>query len=206
MADGSQDYWNRHATNYERSMAVLGGPIPRMVWLAADAARGVERVLEVAAGTGLVTVAVARSAREVLATDYAPEMVAVLRRRVREASLTNVRCERADIYALAFEHGSFDAIVAANVLHLLPDLPRALEVFRAQLKPGGRLIVPTFCHDETALSWLVSRILALTAFPSERRFSFATLLAALESGGLEVKRKELISGPIPVGYVDGVFR
>ena len=206
MADGSQDYWNRHATNYERSMAVLGGPIPRMVWLAAEAARGVERVLEVAAGTGLVTVAVARSAREVLATDYAPEMVAVLRKRVRDAAHTNVRCEVADIYALAFEPASFDAIVAANVLHLLPDLPRALEVFRGQLKPGGRLIVPTFCHDETAASWLVSRILSLTGFPSKRRFRFATLLAALEGSGLEVTQRELIPGPIPIGYVDGVFR
>ena len=206
MVNDGRDYWNRHARNYDRSMALLGGPIPLMLALVEEAVSSLGRVLEVAAGTGLVTVAVARKARQVVATDYAPEMVAALERRVRKANLVNVRCEQADIYALAFEPAGFDAIVAANVLHLVPDLPGAIEAFRRQLKPGGRLVVPTFCHDETALSWAVSRVLALTQFPGQRRFRLATLHAALESAGMEVTRTQLIPGPIPIGYVEGLFR
>jgi hypothetical protein len=62
--DGTgRDYWDRHARNYDRSMAIFGGPIPRMVDLAADAVRGSARVLEVAAGTGLVTASRARRGR-----------------------------------------------------------------------------------------------------------------------------------------------
>lgn len=49
-------------------------------------------------------------------------MVAALEQRVRDAGLMNVRCEQADLYALRFEDGAFDAVVAANVLHLVPDL------------------------------------------------------------------------------------
>lgn len=205
MPDEARDYWNRHARVYDRSMAVLGKPLPRLLELAAEAVRGLGRVLEVAAGSGLVTAAIANAAREVTATDYASEMVAVLEGRVRQAGLTNVRCERADIYALPFAPGSFDAIVAANVLHLVPDLPGALEALRQQLTPGGRLIVPTYCHDETAFSWLLSRVLAWTGFPGERRFRLETLVRTLEQAGLQVTKRELIPGPIPIGYVEGSF-
>lgn len=198
-------YWNLHAKNYDRSMVLIGRPIPRMVELAAEAVRGASRVLEVAAGTGLVTTALAREAREVIATDYAPAMVAALEARARHARLANVRCEQADLYALHFEPGSFDAVVAANVLHLVPDLAGALKALRRMLKSGGRLIVPTYCHDETALSWVVARLLTITGFPAHRRFTVRTLRKSLESTGLIISRAETLPGLIPIGYVEGTF-
>lgn len=203
--DKGRAYWNRHAKNYDRSMVLIGRPIPKMVELAAEAVRGASRVLEVAAGTGLVTPALAREAREVIATDYAAEMVATLEARVREAGLANIRCEQADLYALRFEPASFDAVVAANVLHLVPDLSGALAALRKMLKPGGRLIVPTYCHDETALSWVVARILTITGFPAHRRFTVRSLHESLEDAGLVVSRAETLPGLIPIGYVEGTF-
>jgi ubiquinone/menaquinone biosynthesis C-methylase UbiE len=50
-----REYWDKHAKNYDRSMSLLGRPMPRMVELACEATRGLGSVLEVAAGTGLVT-------------------------------------------------------------------------------------------------------------------------------------------------------
>lgn len=204
-ADG-RTYWNRHAKNYDRSMAILGGPIPRMVALAADAVRGSARVLEVAAGTGLVTVSLARSAREIVSTDYAEAMVAKLESRVKAEGLTNVRCEQADIYNLRFEPASFDAVVAANVLHLVPDLDGALAALVRVLRPGGRLIAPTYCHDETRLSWLISRLLAVTGFPGSRRFTAEGLRGALEAAGLSIVYAETLPGLLPIGYVEGIVR
>lgn len=199
------DYWNRHARNYDRSMKLLGGPIPGMVARVAESVRGRERVLEVAAGTGLVTLTLAREARSVVATDYAAQMVATLRARVEAAGLTNVLCEPADIYQLGYAPGCFQAVVAANVLHLVPDLPAALAALRRVLAPGGTLIVPTFCHDQTWRSWMVSRLLALTGFPGKRRFKLATLRQTLEAAGLSPSRCEVIPGLIPIGYVEGTF-
>ena len=78
-AESDRGYWNRHAQNYGRSMRLLGRPIPRMCELASEAVAGHDRVLEIAAGTGLVTDALARRARRVIATDYAPAMVSMVR-------------------------------------------------------------------------------------------------------------------------------
>ena len=124
---------------------------------------------------------------------------------IRDAGLKNVTCEQADIYSLPYQAGEFDAVVAANVLHLVPDLSAAIEALRKVMKPGGSLVVPTFCHDETRLSWLVSRILAVSGFPGHRRFTTKSLRSSLEANGLKVVRAELIPGLIPIGFVEGVF-
>lgn len=199
-------FWERRARVYDAAVALLGHPSRRLLELTAGAVRGAGDVLEVAAGTGLLTVAIAPAAGRVVATDYAEAMVGVLGRRVAEAGLANVACERADVYALPYAPGAFDAVVAANVLHLVPDLAGAVASLRRVLRPGGKLVAPTFCHDETARSALVSRGLALAGFPGRRRFTAGSLRAALEREGLSVTRSEVLPGLIPVGYVEGVFR
>jgi len=203
MSDRS--YWERHAKHYDASLRILRRPLPHMLELTREAVRGRARVLEVAAGTGLVTVAIAETAGEVVATDYASAMVAILEQRVRDAGLANVRCEQADIYALRFAPESFDAVVAANVLHLVPDLAGALMALTRVLKPGGKLVAPTFCHDETLLSSILSRAATLAGFPAHRRFTTRTLRQAIESIGSRIERVETLPGLIPIGYVEATF-
>jgi len=200
-----REYWERHSRGYDRSLKVLRKPLPRMLELTSNAVTGATRVLEVAAGTGLVTTVIAGAAREVVATDYSEAMVALLESRVRDRSLSNVTCQRADIYALSFEPASFDAVVAANVLHLVPDFGGAVAALRRVLRPGGKLVAPTFCHDQTLRSAVVSRLLSLTGFPSHRRFTASSLRSTLDSAGLRIVTEETLGGLIPIGYVDGVF-
>lgn len=176
-----------------------------MLELAGAAVAGRACVLEVAAGTGIVTDVLARAAKQVIATDYAASMVEILDERIRELGHGNVRCEQADLYSLRFEPASFDAVVAANVLHLVPDLAGALAALRRVLKPGGRLVAPTFCHDETAVSLVVSRLLALSGFPGYRRFTARSLRESLEGAGVSVEAAETLPGLIPIGYVQGTF-
>ena len=205
MTTDDRSYWNRHARGYDWSLVPLGIPMPRMLRLTADAVAGAERVLEVAAGTGLVTPTLARAAKHVVATDYADAMVRILEQRVRANRLQNVTCEQADLYALRFEAGTFDAVVAANVLHLLPDVTLGIEALRRVLKPGGQLVVPTFCHAQSMLSRTVSRVLGATGFPGRRRFTLDTLAELLGGAGLQITRTELIPGLIPIGFVAGTF-
>jgi ubiquinone/menaquinone biosynthesis C-methylase UbiE len=199
--DSDRAYWERNATRYDASFKALDRPVPRMLELTTEAVRGSARVLEVAAGTGLVSAALAPHVGALVATDYADNMVARLEARVKALELANVRCEAADLYALHFEAASFDAVVAANVLHLVPDLPRALASLRRVLAPGGKLLAPTFLHDETPLSWVLSRLLALTGFPGHRLLSAAGLQQALQAAGFSIERAETIPGPFPIGFV-----
>ena len=202
-----RNYWEKHARNYDASLKwVLGRPLPRMLELSSEAVRGKRSVLEAAAGTGIITSAIAQTSESVVATDYANAMVEALEQRIEDAGFTNVTCEQADIYALPYEAGEFDAVVAANVLHLVPDLPAAIQSLRRVTKPGGVLIAPTFCHDQTKLSWLVSRVLAVSGFPGHRRFTLQSLQSGLEENGLKVVNIELLPGLIPIGFVEATFK
>jgi hypothetical protein len=69
----------------------------------------------------------------------------------------------------------------------------------------GTLVAPTFLHGETLLSRVASGAFALTGFPAKRRFTGASLRAALESDGVRITHSETLGGLIPVGYVEGTF-
>jgi SAM-dependent methyltransferase len=201
----AQGFWDRRARIYDAAVKLLGHPSTRLLELTAESARGADSVLEVAAGTGLLTAALAPVAGHVVATDYAEAMVAVLRRRLAESGVTNVVCEQADLYDLPYKSGTFDVVVAANAMHLVPDVAGAVAALRRVLRPGGKLVVPTFCHAETLRSAAASRGLALVGFPGRRRFTRSALRTTLEQEGLNVGRSETLPGLIPVGYVEGTF-
>lgn len=133
-------------------------------------------------------------------------MVERLVERVVAERLANVECRSADLLALDLEPCSFDAVVCANVLHLVPNLAGGLEAMKRVLRPGGRLVVPTYAHDETTSVRILSRLLALTGFPGDRRFTRASLQAAVEEAGFEVDAAETISGLLPVAFVSGTSR
>lgn len=204
--DGGRSYWERHALHYARSLGPLSRPVPRLLELVGESTHGMERVLEVAAGTGLVTPALSENAATVISTDYASAMVVQLKNNMEQLGLTNVDCQQANLYNLTFIPGTFDAVVAANVLHLVPNLESAIQCLRRMLRPGGVLIVPTFCHDETWVSWVLSRILAVTGFPSHRRFTAQQLKEAVMGQGAQITKEELLPGLIPIGYITAVFQ
>ncbi len=203
--DDGRAFWERTAARYDRSMLLLGGPLQPMVRLVAEEVSGLARVLEVAAGTGLVTRALAPVVGSLVATDYARAMVDRLAERVRQDGLDNVTVRRLDLLELDGDD-RYDAVVAANVLHLLPDLDAALAAMVGALAPGGRLVVPTYCHDETAVSRLTSRALGLVGFPGQRRLTLERLAGLLEGRGMEVRRAALLPGLLPIGFVSASSR
>lgn len=198
-------YWERHARLYEVALRFLARPLPRMVELAVQACTGATKVLEIAAGTGLLTIPLARVVQHVTATDYAGAMVERLRTKVSDAHLANVDCEIVDVYSLPYTAGSFDAVVASNVLHLLPDIAAALSSVRRVLRPGGLLVCPTFCHGQTNTSAILSDLLRWTGFPIQHHFTTTRLCSALLAHGVAVEQCELLGGIIPVTYVHGRF-
>lgn len=201
MSDAGRGYWERHAKRYDRSTRFLSRPVPRALELTVDALRGKARVLEVAAGTGLFTTAIAPVVGELVATDYAEAMVEKLRTRVSGSGSANLTCEQADLYALRYEAASFDAVLAANVLHLVPDLEGALASVRRVLRAGGVLVAPTYLHAETWRASVLSRLFGLTGFPGSRRFTAGSLRDAIERSGFGVRTFETIPGPFPIGFV-----
>lgn len=197
----NRKFWEWTATFYDHALTVFGKPYRRTFELTRRDVSGADNVLEVGAGTGLLSREIAPEVDHLVATDYAVAMVDELREHVEEEGLSNVDCARADLYDLDYPDDTFEVVVAGNVLHLVPDLTEALASLRRVLRPGGTLVTPTFCHDETWLSSTASRLFALMGEPMHRRFTTASLREAHEAAGLEVNHSETAPGLIPIGYV-----
>jgi len=99
-----------------------------------------ERVLETAAGTGIVTRALLRSLSasvSVVASDLNQPMLDHAAERV---SSTRVSWQKADAQALPFPDGAFDAVVCQFGVMFFPDKQKAYREARRVLKPGGHFI------------------------------------------------------------------
>jgi demethylmenaquinone methyltransferase / 2-methoxy-6-polyprenyl-1,4-benzoquinol methylase len=105
-----------------------------------------QRVLDVAAGTGDLTISHARRAGdtgEVWHTDINPDMLSEGRDRLTDAGLLlpSLLC---DAEKLPFPDNHFDCVTVAFGLRNMTHKDRALAEFRRVLKPGGRALVLEF--------------------------------------------------------------
>lgn len=96
-------------------------------------------ILETAAGTGIVTAALARALpeAEIVATDLNPEMLRVAG---RKADTGRVTFAPADAQSLPFPDNSFDLVVCQFGAMFFPDRVAAYREARRVLKPGGAFL------------------------------------------------------------------
>lgn len=96
-----------------------------------------QRVLEVGAGIGAVTVHYERG-HEVVANDLSADCVRALRERF--ADHPNVRVDDGDLRVLGLQD-QFDSVLMVNVLEHIADDVEALERLSQLLVPGGNVVV-----------------------------------------------------------------
>ena len=129
--------------------------------------RSVARVLEIAAGTGVVT----RKLASVL-----PESVAIVATDLNQSMLDlasevgthrPVAWRQADAMQLPFEDSSFDAVVCQFGVMFFPEKPRAFSEARRVLEPGGVFIFNVWDRiEENEFAYTVTKALE-SLFPTD---------------------------------------
>jgi ubiquinone/menaquinone biosynthesis C-methylase UbiE len=136
------------------------------------------RVADVGAGSGLITVHLARAVApggKVVATDVDASVLDLLKQRIEAAGLGDVverRVVAADKPGL--DDGGYDAILLAEVDHYFPDPVRWLASAAKDLKPGGRIVI------------------------SNRNYHRAQSMDAARKAGLVLKSE---TNPVPTHFV-----
>jgi SAM-dependent methyltransferase len=132
--------WDKAAGYYEPYWSGQLAPAQRRLVEIADPRPG-ERVLDVACGTGLISLPVAEAVApggSMIGTDISERMVEAaaaeaVRRGVRNAAFLRMDAERLD-----FPDAGFHLVLCSLGLMYLPDAPAALREMLRVLKPGGR--------------------------------------------------------------------
>ncbi|MCS6995397.1 MAG: methyltransferase domain-containing protein [Casimicrobiaceae bacterium] len=117
-----------------------------------------KRLLEIGVGTGLLLPRYPKST-QVVGIDISDEMLAIARRRVERAGLTNVDLRAGDCEHMNFADGEFDCVVIPYVLSVTPDPARLVHEAIRVCAPEGRIIVAN--HFNGSKAWaLLERLYA----------------------------------------------
>jgi ubiquinone/menaquinone biosynthesis C-methylase UbiE len=100
--------------------------------------RSGQKVLDIAAGNGNVSLAAARRWCDVVATDYVPALLERARERAAAERL-DMEFREADAEALPFPDGSFDVVVSTFGVMFTPDQDRAAAEMVRVCRRGGRI-------------------------------------------------------------------
>jgi ubiquinone/menaquinone biosynthesis C-methylase UbiE len=125
-----------------------------------------KRILEIAAGTGIVTRALARALPTVpiMATDLNQPM---LDHASAHISAHTITWRQADAQALPFDEAEFDVVVCQFGVMFFPDKAKAYGEARRVLAPGGHFLFSVWDRiEENEIADLISRAVA-ALFPKD---------------------------------------
>lgn len=122
-------------------------------------ARGTDRAVDLACGTGALAMAFAPRVRWIYGLDLTPAMLAVAQRTARDANVRNVTFTIGNAQQIPFPDGSFDLALSSYALHHVPDAARVIGEMSRVLKPGGRVgVIDIFTREDPSSAEMHDRI------------------------------------------------
>lgn len=147
-------------------------------------------VLELACGSGQLTLPLCDLFAQWEATDYSEKMVDQAKKRARGLSaMFSVQ----DATDLSYPDASWDVVVAANMLHVMPRPDEALAEIKRVLKPDGTFVAATFVY-ENAYDFKKMKPLEKLGFKTYFKWTSEDFIAYVETHGFSVETSVLLSG------------
>jgi len=141
----SPEFWDRVAPSYSKQPIADSRSYARKLATTQALMQPNMQVLEFGCGTGSTALEHAPHVAHIVATDVSAAMICIGREKAEHAGIDNVSFRQSGVEDFEAPDGSFDMVLALNLLHLLPDRTAALAKIHRLLKPGGIFISSTVC-------------------------------------------------------------
>lgn len=155
--DRSREIFSRISRRYDLVNALVSFGIDgswRRVTVRSASPGPESRVLDLAAGTGDLTLAMARlgSPAEIVSTDLVPEMLEIARRKAKGYDgRARLSFQVADAQSLPFGDSAFDIVTVGFGVRNMPDRAANFREVRRVLRPGGRYVILEFSRPPLRL-------------------------------------------------------
>ncbi len=176
-------FWDKAAENYARSPISDKDSYEYTLGRTKTYLKKDDRVLEVGCGTGSTALLLSGSVAHITASDLSGNMIAIARNKALEQGVSNINFVASDVFGDSIGDGSYDVVLALNLIHLIEDTPAALKRLSDLVKPGGYFISKTVCKPGKGTP-LKFRLM-LMALPLMQWFGKAPFVKFMEIPELE---------------------
>ena len=201
-----RDEFTRQAETFSASAAITDKALTeRFVVALGEAGHG--SVLDVACGPGILSAAIAKSARDVVALDLTPQMLTKARQRCSAAglNLNNVAFREGNAAELPFADNTFDAVVTRLSVHHFDRPDRVMsEIFRV-VRPGGSFVMADVISSEVAAESELQNAIEILRDPSHvRMLPGSELTSLVEEAGFAIESQTTWDKPREFGEWMGI--
>src|SRR5258706_6220883 len=176
-----RDEFTRQAETFSASAAIIDTALTQhFITALGEAIKGA--VLDVACGPGILSAAMAKAARDVVAFDLTPQMLKKAAHRCSEAGLDNVTFREGNATELPFADAAFDAVVTRLSVHHFDRPGRVFEEIFRVLRPGGSFVIADVISSEVPAEAELQNAIEILRDPSHVRMLPGSELTSLVSG------------------------
>ncbi len=193
-------FWDRFAAKYDPFAKSVENTYEKIITNIRPRLDKSSRILEIGAGTGIISFQLAPDVSEVHGCDISPGMIEVAKTKLKASDLTNVVLSVQDGYNLNYDQGSFDLVIISNVLHVMESPEKALVSVKRVLKSDGFLICPTYCHGASLKARCISFLMSLTGFRAHHKWTVEGFRRFLEEHQFHLEQYDVIADKIPVAF------
>lgn len=195
----SEKFWDRIAKNYEKETKDYHIEIVEKLGRYLSSS---DQVLDDGCATGLYAHEIAGRVKEVHGVDISSIMIDAAKSIASERGIENSHFAQGTIFNEQYSPGSFNLVVAFNLLHLLEEPQEHIQRLHELLAPGGYFISDTVCMGEKAflLNGLLSLGSKIGVVPKITRFKISELEGLITSANFEIVEAEQIEDNPPKYY------
>lgn len=200
MSD-NKGFWDKWAKRYDFTMSRDRKTYENLISKMKKTLTRDMVVLELACGTGILSLRLAGRVKMLEATDFSEEMI---RQAKAKAHSSRLHFSVQDATDLPYADETFDAVIISNALHIMPNPEKALSEIKRVLKKDGILIAPTFTAAGSLPGRIRIRMMELSGFKVFHKWTPEKYIKFLESNGFTVTDSEIYKGGLTLTYTEAI--
>lgn len=191
-----RNFWEKQATKYDKRMKSFSLEYQRTVERVIEYIHEDSVVLDVACGTGIVSLEIAQYVDKIEAIDISPSMIEVAQQKAKQHKIENISFNVADAYRLKYPNKYFDIVLLVNILHVIKNPEIVLKEAKRLLKDDGILLISVECSGENPMNLflLVQKIVKILGIIKYLHFyKYSDINSLLQKNKFKIVKTEHVA-------------
>lgn len=197
-------FWNKMSHNYDFQVnSKYAQTYDETIKITQKYLKNSDVVLDLGCGTGITTIKLAADVKKIDAIDISENMIDIAKSKANKHGLSNIEFGVLDIYSEKLKKGSYDVIMAFNILYFIKDLNKLLYRVNELLKPDGIFISSTDCLGEKqTLTIMIQSLLSkMGLIPYIKKLKISELKEMITANNFSVVEAQNLYDSPPNYYI-----